>query len=111
RSAPWSHFLVAPPALRACQHAMRIRRSQTMPVSTHPAFLDGRHTQHKCIVRNVPSHHCSRANKGIPPNRRATDDGGIGANGRPASHQGARILIVTHDLRTWVDDVSKNKAR
>ena len=75
------------------------------------SLLDGRHTQHKRIVRNVPPHHCSRANKGIPPNRRATDNGGIGTNGRPASHQSARILIVTHDLRPWVNDIRKDTRR
>src|SRR4029450_254925 len=62
-------------------------------------------------AHTLPSHHCSRANKGIPPNHRTTDNGGIGANGRPASHQGARILIVTHDLCTWGNDVCKDTRR
>src|SRR5262245_47468770 len=87
---------------------MRIWCAQTVPVPTHPTFADCRHTQHEGIVRDLSPHHGPRPDKGIPPNRRAADNRGIGTDGRPASHQRAGILIVTHDLRAWIHDVRKD---
>src|SRR5262245_53336077 len=80
-------------------------------MSTHPARADGWHTEHQRIVRDITPHHCPGPNKGILPNSGATDYRRIGTDGGPAAYQGARIQMMAHNLRAWVDDIGEDARR
>src|SRR5262249_40055090 len=82
-----------------------------MAVAAHPAFTARWNAQHQCVIGNVIGNDSPGADKSIPADRGATDDGGIGPDGGPAADQRALVKMVPHDLRARVVYVGENARR
>src|SRR5262249_32857190 len=98
-------------SLGAGQDALGIRQTEPKTVPAHPPDLACRDAHHQGIRGHITGHDGAGSNEGIRPDRRATDDGRVGADGGPPADTGLLIEVPADDLAAWIDDVGEDAGR
>ncbi len=79
-----------------------------MTVTTYPAHLARRYTNHQGVVGDVASDDGTGGDERVSPNIHSTDHRRVGADRAAATQQGLLVERVTIDFRARIGDVREN---
>ena len=102
---------VTQPRLRAHARRAVLGLGQAMTMPTRPSHAPRRHAHDQGVVGQVLGHDGTGRNEGVTADRHSAHDGRVGADGRPAPHQGGLVEVSTHDRRARVGDVREDAGR
>lgn len=76
-------------------------------MAAHPPFLLGWHTDNKTVFRNILRYHSACRHEREPPERRATDDGGVCPDAGATPNGGVLVECLSFDLAPWIGDIGQ----
>ncbi len=103
------HHPIRDIATRANGFSFKVK-IQSLSMGAHPADLAARVSHYKGIRWHILRYHGACTDKSVFPNLIATNDGGIGTNGRTFSDPGFKVLTFTVHRASWVVHIGEYHA-